>query len=505
MRSAPNNEDVHGRDGLATGLSNECRASEASVDILFLMGPVNRRNLFLIITLSCLLGAEPATPVFHQAPAALPAGAVVSDWPCLLGPSHNEVSPETHLMKEFGPAGPPLVWEVGKGEGYASPAISGNRLILFHRVGAEERIECRKADTGQVLWQFVYPTAYEDRYGYCNGPRSSPVIAGDVVFAVGAEGKLHCLAIADGKLRWHHDLAAEFHLKPNFFGVGSTPLFEDGRVIVNVGAPAGPCVAAFDIRSGKLAWGAGDQWGPSYASPVPALIHGKHRVLVFAGGESRPPTGGLLCIDPQNGAVDFTFPWRAEIRESVNASSPLVLGDRVFLSECYGVGGVMLQIQEDFRPKKLWANPAFGTHFMTAIEQDGCLFGVDGHGPGDAFLVCVDEKTGKEVWRKQPEWTETVNGAEGPRTIQTGTYRCWLMPVDGRCLCLGEYGHLLWLQLSRQGYQQTSRAWLFAAPETWTPPVLSRGLLYICQNARDTIHKTEPRLLCYDLRGRLVK
>jgi hypothetical protein len=75
------------------------------------------------------------------------------------------------------------------------------------------------------------------------------------------------------------------------------------------------------------------------------------------------------------------------------------------------------------------------------------------------------------------------------------------MPVDGHYLCLGEFGHLLWMDLSPQGYKELSRAWLFAASETWTPPALSHGLLYICQNSRDMLHNTGPRLLCYDLRG----
>ena len=80
-------------------------------------------------------------------------------------------------------------------------------------------------------------------------------------------------------------------------------------------------------------WGAGDQWAQSYAAPVPAAVHGKRRVFVFAGGESTPPTGGLLCIDPADGTVDFTFPWRGRRRESVNASSPLLIGgDRIPIS-----------------------------------------------------------------------------------------------------------------------------------------------------------------------------
>lgn len=462
--------------------------------------------LFLLLPGAIAIAAEvrlePNPDVtFHSPPAPLAGDAVTSDWPCLLGPTHNEVSPETRLIREFPKDGPKLVWEMNKGEGYASPAIVGERLVLFHRVKDEEVIDCLNALTGERFWRYSYPTAYQDEYGYCNGPRSSAIIGGDAVFAIGAEGKLHCLELSSGKLRWQRDLAREFKLKQNFFGVGSTPLVEGDKLIVNVGAPGGPCVAGFDVRTGSLAWGAGNEWGPSYASPVPATIHGKRRVLVFAGGRSNPPTGGLLCLDPSNGRLDFTFPWRGTVRESVNASSPLVLGNQVFIAECYGSGGVLLDIGNDFKPKTLWTSLSFATHFMTAVERGGFLYGVDGHGPEDAFLACVDLKSGKEMWRTQPEWEEAIDAADGPRKIPTGTYRCWLMPVDGRFLCLGEFGHLLWVDLTPKGYRQISRVWLFAAGETWTPPVVSKGLLYVCQNATDTFHHTGRRLLCYDLRA----
>jgi len=442
-----------------------------------------------------------AVATFHAAPKPLPAGAVTGDWPCLLGPNHNQTSPETHLLRRFPPGGPKLVWEVGKGEGYAAPAVVGDRLVLFHRVQDEEVIECLNALDGERFWRFSYPTAYQDRYGYCNGPRSSPVIGKNAVFAIGAEGKLHCLDLKTGNVLWERDLLRDYKLSQNFFGVGSTPLLDGDRLIVNVGAPGGPCAIALDVRSGKQLWGSGDQWGPSYASPVPAVLHGRKRVLVFAGGESRPPAGGLLCIDPVTGRIDFTFPWRGNRRESVNASSPVVIGNQVFISECYGAGGVMLDVADDMQAKPLWTNPNFGTHFMSAVAQDGYLYGVDGHGPDDAFLVCAECKTGKEVWRTQPEWKETMPSPDGPRQLTMGTYRCWLTPVDGRCLCLGEFGHLLWIELSPRGYKELDRTWLFAGGETWTPPVLSKGLLYVCQNARDAARRTGPRLLCYDLRA----
>lgn len=444
-----------------------------------------------------------ATPelTFHAAPKPLPAGAAVSDWPCFLGPTHNGFSTETKLLQKFPANGPAMVWEYKKGEGYAQPIISNDRLILFHRVGDDEAIDCLDPSTGNRFWRNNYPTHYVDRYGYCNGPRSTPAIDGDWVYSIGAEGEFRCVNLKTGKLRWRRSLLADFKLQQNFFGIGASPLIDSGLVIVNVGAPHGPCVAAFDPATGKMVWGTGDQWGPSYASPVPATLHGKHRVLVFAGGESRPPTGGLMCIDPANGHVDFSFPWRGNRRESVNASSPVVIDDAVFISECYGSGGTLLDIDDHFSPKQLWINPNFGTHFMTAIPKDGYLYGIDGHGPEDAFLCCIDQKSGKEIWRKQPEWEEQISTRDGgQRKVTLGTYRCNLLMIDGRCLCLGEFGHLLWLDLNPAGYKELDRTWLFPAGETWTPPVVSHGLLYVCQNAQGS-HGEPMRVVCYDLRG----
>lgn len=444
-----------------------------------------------------------ATPelTFHAAPKPLPPGAAVTDWPCFLGPMHNGFNTETKLLQKFPANGLAAVWEYKKGEGYAQPVIFNNRLILFHRAGDDEAIDCLDPLTGKRFWRNSYPTHYVDRYGYCNGPRSTPATDGDWVYSIGAEGEFRCVNLKTGKLRWRRSLLTDFKIQQNFFGTGASLLIDSGYIIVNVGAPHGPSVAAFDPATGKMVWGAGDQWGPSYATPVPATLHGKHRVLVFAGGESRPPTGGLMCIDPANGHVDFSFPWRGNRRESVNASSPVVMDNAVFISECYGSGGTLLDIDDHFLPRQRWINPSFGTHFMTAIPKAGYLYGVDGHGPEDAFLCCIDQKTGKEIWRKQPEWEEQLalrNG--GQRKVTLGTYRCNLLMIDGRCLCLGEFGHLLWLDLNPQGYKELDRTWLFPAGETWTPPVVSHGLLYVCQNALGS-HREPMRMVCYDLRG----
>lgn len=451
------------------------------------------------------IGAAPAKPhpdtKLHSKPKPLPPAAVTHDWKAFLGPTHNAIAAETKLLKNWPRTGPKLVWEMRKGTGYSAPAVAGDRLVFAHRLGNEEIVECLHPETGERYWKFTYPTQFEDRYGYNNGPRASPVIDGERAYIYGAEGKLHCLSLQTGQLVWKRDIAAEFKVPQDFFGTATTPLLEGDNLIINVGAPGGPCVAAFDQRTGKMSWGAGEQWGPSYASPIPAMVHGKRRVYVFAGGESQPPTGGLLSLDPVTGAIDFQFPWRSRSYESVNASCPVAIGNQVFISASYRTGGALLEVLPSGGHKVVWATSEFGLHWNTAVHREGYLYGFDGRNEPDAALVCLNLKTGKPMWRIAPEWEETfvLNGSEQKQRLST--FRGSLLWADGGFFCLGELGHLLRLELTPQGYRELARSWLFAARETWTPLVLSRGLLYVCQNSRGMLTGEPPRLLCYDLRA----
>lgn len=463
------------------------------------MALLSRRALLTAVAIQALApGLARGQARSHRAPKPLATDAVTHDWTSFLGPTHDAVSSETRLSRALPP---PLVWELPKGTGYASPAVAGDLLVFVHRQRDQEIVECLRAETGAAIWQFRYPTAFEDRYGYNNGPRSSPVIDGPRVFIVGAEGKLHCLDLASGRVVWKRDLRAEYKVPQDFFGTASTPLVEGRLLVVNVGAPGGPCVAAFDTATGREVWRAGKEWGPSYASPVPANLHGKRRVFVFAGGDSNPPTGGLLCIDPANGKVDFSFPWRSKSYESVNAACPVVFGNHVLVSASYRAGAALIEVQPDFTHRLVWSTQQFALHFNTPIYRDGYLYGFDGRNEPDASLACVEASSGKIVWREAAEWTEKVESRGTVREQVLGTYRGSLLGADGQFLCLGEFGHLLWLELTPKGYKETSRAWLFAARESWARPVLSRGLLYVVQNTRDLVRGTQARLVCYDLRA----
>ncbi|HYF34929.1 MAG TPA: PQQ-binding-like beta-propeller repeat protein [Prosthecobacter sp.] len=478
---------------------------------------------------SLALAQEPFDRLkFHGAAKPLAEGARVSDWPRVLGPNEDCSTPEGPLLKVWPEGGPKLVWEVAVGEGYAAPVIGGERCVIFHALEGEETVECLERETGKRFWSFDYPVEYQDRYGFGSGPRGSPVIHDGMVVALGVTSMLHALDLRTGKVLWQRDLRKAYHVPQDFFGAGSSPLILDGKVIVQVGGKAeaidgfedrnerarklatkGVSVAAFDLKTGEVVWKVEDEWGASYASPLPVKLHGEMKVVVYAGGESDPAVGGLLCIDPKTGVVHDRFPWRDEEYIQATGSSPVVVPEknRIFISTVYPKnrphGGVMVEYGADFKAKEVWKSTKIACHWMTPIYLDGHLYAIDGERENNSRLVCVNADTGAEVWAKNLEWEDAAFGAAQGRSrpVRLSILRASLLKADGAVLCLGETGSLHWLKLSPAGCEETARTQLFYALNTWSLPAVSHGLLYVAQHAEGLDRKSGRRILCYDLRG----
>ncbi|MCF6312742.1 MAG: PQQ-like beta-propeller repeat protein [Verrucomicrobiales bacterium] len=435
---------------------------------------------------------------YHAAPKALPEGAVTQDWKRFLGPNDDATTGETKLLATWPKSGPKVVWEMQKGTGYTSPVIAGGRLVYFHRIEDEEVIECLEPETGKRYWSFSYPVEYRDRYGYSNGPRASAVISEGKVYTLGVRSVLTCLDLKTGTKLWQRDLAAEFDIADYFFGHGSCPLVYDGKVIVSMGAANDLAMAAFDQHSGKLVWGSKHEWHASYSSPLVKTLRGKPRLLVLMGGDTKPPTGGLLCIDPDNGEVFDAFPWRADMYTSVNATTPVVVEkDQVYISECYVSGGVMVQLDENLKWKEVWKAPEFGMHWTTPVQQDGYLYAYRGRNEPDAWLACYEIASGKEMWQEDLLWQVDMGGRESKMKMLRGS----ILKADGRFYSLGELGSFGILDLSSKGVELKEVSQLFMARSTWSLPVVSQGLMYIVQHEPGQMGGAGRRVICYDLRA----
>jgi outer membrane protein assembly factor BamB len=403
------------------------------------------------------------------------------DWPVFLGPTGDSISSEKGLKVPWPKEGLRPLWKVAVGEGYGAPSISKGRLFVFDRVDNSARLRCLKAETSEFLWKFEYPTTYRDKFAYNGGPRCCPVIDEERVYLMGVEGMLHCVRLTDGKLLWKVDTLADFDVIPNFFGVGGTPVVEGDLLIAQVGGSPpgsdkvefgdlkgnGSAVVAFDKRTGKVVWKVGDDLA-SYSSPVLATVGARRWCFVLA-------RAGLFGLEPKSGKIDFHFPWRTEDLVSVNASNPVVVGDKVFVSECYDIGGALLKVKPGgcevlwSDAKKKPRDKGMMCHWMTPIHVDGYLYGSSGRNDTNAELRCVELATGKVMWRE-------------PRLTRTS-----LLLVDGHFIVQTEVGPLILVKVNPKQYEEVSlvevreagrKEPLLAYP-CWAAPVLARGLLYL--------------------------
>jgi outer membrane protein assembly factor BamB len=274
--------------------------------------------------------------------------------------------------------------------------------------------------------------------------------------------------MATGKKLWTKAVNEQYQVRKGYFGAACSPLVEGGRVILNVGGrDAG--VVAFDAATGEEVWRA-TRDGASYSSPVAATVAGRRWLFVFT-------RAGLAALDPADGTVRLTFPWRARIDASVNAAAPLVLDDRfVFLTSSYSTGAVLLDVTKEAAPVVWKSDDVLSCHYNTPVAAGDHLYGVDGRQEGDsAKLRCVDWKTGRVAWSRDD-------------------FGCaQIVRVGRQLLVLTENGELLLLDADPSAYKERARFQAAQGKPVRAPMALVEGRLYF-RDAR--------QLVCLDLRGR---
>ena len=327
--------------------------------------------------------------------AALAATVVTqaaNDWPQYLGPSRNGIYAGPALADTWGANGPKVVWRKQVGQGFAGPAVVGNRVILFHRVGNEEVLESLDAATGNSMWRYAYPTRYRDDFGFDEGPRAVPVVADGVIYTFGAEGQLHAVDLAKGTRLWSEDTMKRFGVPKGFFGAAGSPLVEGGRVIANVGGDKAGIVA-FEAKTGKVLWTATDD-DASYSSGVAATIGGR-RLGVFLTRDS------LVGLDPASGMVQFQRRWRARIAASVNAATPIIVGDEIFVSAQYGPGAGVLRVNGSQLTDVWTSDDVLSNHYATSVFYNGYLYGFHGRQEFGPSFRAVEFQTGTVKWSQE--------------------------------------------------------------------------------------------------------
>ena len=230
--------------------------------------------------------------------ADLGQAAETGEWPQFLGPNRNGVSEEKNLISTWPAGGPSEVWRAKGGVGMAGLAISRGRLVTLVQTEGQQRIIALDAQTGKPLWQTPIAPAYTNSMG--DGPRATPAIAGERVFAFSGEGVLATVSFKDGGLLWSHNLLEKLGGKPADYGMAGSPLVEGEQVVVSLGAPKA-AVVALDVATGKVAWTSGDD-PAGYSSPALLNVGGQRQIVAFMGSS-------VIGVAPSSGSLLWRYPY----------------------------------------------------------------------------------------------------------------------------------------------------------------------------------------------------
>lgn len=383
------------------------------------------------------------------------------DWPQWMGPRRDGIWRETGIIETFPASGPKVLWRSPIGGGYAGPAVTGDRVYVTDKLlpenerdsdnpfqrgqqSASERVLCLDAKTGRVIWKYEYPCRYT--VSYPAGPRTTPAIAENRVFTLGAEGDLICLDAQAGQMHWSRSLKQDYGLEPSpVWGFASNPLLDGERLICLVGGQ-GTAVVAFDQRTGKELWRALDSVGPhgaGYSSPI-IIESGERRQLIAWLPD------GVYSLVPETGKVLWQQPFTS--REGLSVATPRVAEDRLFVTSFYN-GSLMLKL-DPVTPgaSVLWKRggenekqtDALHSIIATPFLEGNMIFGCDSYGEFRA----LDATSGDRLW-------STFEPTSG-RSARWGT--AFIVRQAGRYVLFSEQGDLIFARLSGEGYQEVSRA-----------------------------------------------
>lgn len=377
------------------------------------------------------------------------------DFPQFLGPARDGRIEGVRLERDWTAHPPRTLWRRPVGAGWSGFAVAGADAITAEQRGEREAIVCYDRLTGAERWAHEHVARYETTLGGL-GPRATPTIAAERVFALGATGLLDALERRTGRLLWERDILAENGAQNLPWGASASPLVLGELVIVPAGGSSGRSLVAYEAASGERRWSTGDD-GAAYASPVLAELAGVPQVLSFNNGS-------LSAHDPASGALLWSQPWTAT---NPNVSQPLALdGDSVILSTGYGIGWARYRVARDQTGRwslaEQWKSLALKSKFANFVLHEGHVYGFD-----DGILACLDSASGRRVWK---------GGRYGHGQ---------LLLVDDLLLVMSEAGDLVLVEAGPTELRELARLPVFS-DKTWNPPAFAPPHLFL-RNDREAV------------------
>jgi len=395
------------------------------------------------------------------APRPGAAGLDDAHWTDFRGPHRDGVAREQGIATDWAAHPPREVYRQPVGEGYASFAVGHGLAFTIEQRREREAVVAYAVATGIETWVYDYRASFEEVLGG-DGPRATPTLAGLRLYALGAEGDLHCLEAQTGKMIWRRDLLPS-RADNLQWGLSGSPLVTQGLVVVTGSGKGGPSIVAYDAADGNEVWHT-DVGVQGYSSPQMATLDGQ-RVLLNLAGKA------LNGLELRTGKRLWSVPW--ETMMDINVAQPIVIGDdRVFVASGYGVGGGLYRVSYDEGPwhtKPLWRTPRMRNKFSSSVYHNGHLYGLN-----ERVLTCIDAESGERVWK-------------GER-YDYGS----LMLVDGHLLVMSEDGDLALAAADPAGYEELGRVKVFDG-RTWNNFIVIDGRL---------LARNHKQMVLYDLRPR---
>jgi outer membrane protein assembly factor BamB len=355
------------------------------------------------------------------------ASVRADDWPAWRGPNRTGISTETG----WNASNPKQLWKTNVGTGCATVSIANGRLYTAGNQKDTDTIWCLDAATGKEIWKHEYPEPLAPKL-YEGGVNATPTVDGNVVFTVSRSGKVFCLGADNGKLIWSKNLATDFGIKTPGWGHAGSPLVHDNILLLDS--------VALNKSTGALLWKADEP--PSYSSP---LIAFNNLVLLFNAD-------GLSLREVATGKLVAHHPWKTSY--DVNAATPIVDGDKIFISSGYNHGATLLQCAGN-KLTPLWENKKMRNQMSTCILWQGHLYGIN-----EDVFTCMEFATGEVKW-----------------TGGTGIKKGSLMMADGKLIILGDKGDLVIVEATPAAYKEMARAKVLDG-HCWSMPVLANGRIY---------------------------
>lgn len=418
-------------------------------------------------------------PLAALGTVVLAAAAAATDWPTFRGADRTAIAPDTDLLEAWPAAGPPLVWETkGAGRGYASLAIVGDQIFtlgdgLSTADDTDEYLCCFARETGKPLWRTKTGGPWNDGQESWQSSRSTPTVAGDMVYVITPFGQLVACMAADGREVFRVDLKQQYGgLKGDGWGYSESVLIDGNRLVCTPGGEQAAMVA-LDRKTGRTLW----------TCAVPGIRGAGHSSIVISEIKKRriyvqTTASGPIGVDANTGKLLWGYPID---QTTAVIPTPIVKDDLVFFSAGYKRGGALLR-QVPVPGGGVRAEEVYGLNTDLANKHGGIVL-VGDHLYGDSddkgIPFCAELLTGKIAWKQRGSGRNSAN----------------VMAADGHVYVRYADGTVSLLKADPTAYQEVGS---FKVPgsgdrPSWAHMVILDGMLYLREG---------DAILCYDVRAK---